>query len=66
MNNPLSEVVLPIADEGTGWKLFTYSWKSIEGNKYAGYLYAKDFYHATILLEDMKTTASIEGEMING
>ena len=66
MSNLPDSVVLPISVENGEWKLFSYCWDSVEGNRYAGYFYAKDLYHATILLEDMKSTATIEGEMISG
>lgn len=50
--------------EAEEWKLFSFSWTNVDGKKYSSGFYAKDHYHAAIVLEDIKENAILDGEII--
>lgn len=45
------------------WKLFTYDYQTEDGI-FSGYFYALDFEHASYILEEMKITAQLKGQMV--
>ncbi|HAO33188.1 MAG TPA: hypothetical protein PLP22_02000 [Candidatus Competibacter sp.] len=63
---PLSpSLVLPLQVEVDGliWKLFGVDFKT-DGKSYGTYLYALDAGHATMIVEDLKATAAMSGELL--
>ena len=50
--------------ENEEWKLFSFSWTNVDGKKYSSGFYAKDHYHAAVVLEDIKENAILDGEII--
>ena len=48
---------------GNGWSLYTYDYMTQDG-LFCGYFYALDMGHAVQLLEEMKSTAVLSGEMV--
>ena len=55
-------VTLPL-DAGGGWHLFTFVYRTQDG-EFSGYLHALDMGHAEQLLSEMKATAVLAGQMI--
>lgn len=61
----MNDVTLPLTckvGEYT-WQLFTFEYKTPDG-EFCGYLYAVSFEHASALLEEMKETAELKGQMV--
>lgn len=58
-------VELPITCTVNGriWNLFTFQYKTPDG-EFCGYLHAISMEHAAALLEDLKATAELKGQMI--
>lgn len=59
------KIELPITCvvKGVQWRLFTFEYKSPDG-EFCGYLHAVSAEHAAALLADMKDTAELKGQMI--
>jgi len=49
--------------DGLIWKLFGVDFKT-DGKSYGTYLYALDAGHATMIVEDLKATAAMSGELL--
>ena len=45
------------------WWLYSVEFKSLDDKTYSTYLYARDDYHAQLLLEDLKNGATICGRL---
>jgi hypothetical protein len=60
-----NEVSLPLTCEVRGkvWNLFTFQYTTPDG-EFCGYLHAISAEHAVALLEDLKATAELKGQMI--
>lgn len=61
----MTSVTLPTTtiEQGRTWKLYTFDYETADG-KFCGYLYAISMEHAAALLEELKQTATLCGEMI--
>lgn len=62
----MSKVVLDksVVVNGETWYLFSITFESVDDSTYSTYLYAKDAYHASLLLEDMKDHAKLFGQVL--
>lgn len=62
----MNEVVLDktVVVNGEIWYLFSITFESVDDSTYSTYLYAKDAYHASILLQDMKDSAKLFGQVV--
>lgn len=58
-------VLLPLRQivDGREWRLFSYRFESADG-AFLGYIYAISPEHAAALLEEMKGSATLLGEMV--
>lgn len=57
------ELPLTCEHKGRTWHLFTYDYQTEDG-EFCGYLHALSFEHASILLEELKSTATLRGQMV--
>ena len=48
---------------GRKWNLYSFTYKTEEGN-FVGYLHALSFEHASYMLEELKQTAEIDGQIL--
>ena len=64
MSNPVvMEVTTRV--KGRTWSLFTFEYDTPDG-KFSGYFYAISIEHAAELLDEMKQTAKLVGQMLDG
>jgi hypothetical protein len=52
-----------VTHEGRKWKLFTFEYNTPDG-KFSSYFYAISLEHAAAIIEDIKETATLTGELI--
>lgn len=48
---------------GRTWNLYSFAYRTIDGS-FVGYLHALSFEHASYMLEEMKATAEIDGQIL--
>lgn len=48
---------------GRTWHLYSFSYQTQDGN-FSGYLHALSFEHASYMLEELKETAKIDGQIL--
>ena len=48
---------------GRTWNLYSFSCQTVEGN-FVGYLHALSFEHASYMLQELKETAEVEGQIL--
>lgn len=63
MNKGRVELALTCQVEGREWKLFSFSYETPDG-KFSGYLHATSLEHASYMLEELKATAVLDGQII--
>lgn len=58
-------IVLPLTtiEQGRTWRLYTFEYETADG-VLCGYLHALSMEHAAALLEELKQTATLRGEMV--
>ena len=49
--------------DGRTWYLYSFNYKTVEGN-FSGYLHATSAEHASYMLEEMRETAVLDGQII--
>lgn len=49
--------------DGRQWSLYGYTYKTMDG-KFSGYLHATSAEHASYMLEELKATAVLDGQIL--
>lgn len=57
------ELPVEVLENNQQWKLYTFEFSTQEG-KFSSYFYATSMLHAACILEEMKNTAELSGEIL--
>lgn len=58
------EMKLERTDQGRTWRLFAFEYQTADG-AFQGFMYALSHEHAAILLEELKSTAKLTGQVVS-